>query len=75
MDIWLIFSGVVEYAGFSRSGAVDLNEMTNGPQDQVRVVKTGEGISVAKRIYVVIDIVINVVIDVVINVTIDDAPA
>ncbi|QIT28988.1 hypothetical protein [Raoultella terrigena] len=53
--------------------------MTNGPQDQVRVAKTGEGISVAKRIYVVIDIVINVVIDVVIdvviNVTIDDAPA
>lgn len=75
MDIWLIFSGVVEYAGFSRSGAVDLNEMTNGPQDQVWVAKTGEGISVAKRIYVVIDIVINVVIDVVINVTIDDAPA
>lgn len=79
MDIWLIFSGVVEYAGFSRSGAVDLNEMTNGPQDQVRVAKTGEGISVAKRIDVVIDIVINVVIDVVINVvinvTIDDAPA
>ncbi len=75
MDIWLIFSGVVEYAGFSRSGAVDLNEMTNGPQDQVRVVKTGERINVAKRIYVVIDIVINVVIDVVINVTIDDAPA
>ena len=75
MDIWLIFSGVVEYAGFSRSGAVDLNEMTNGPQDQVRVVKTGERINVAKRIYVVIDIVINVVIDVVINVTIDVAPA
>lgn len=66
MDIWLIFSGVVEYAGFSRSGAVDLNEMTNGPQDQVRVVKTGERINVAKRIYVVIDVVINV--------TIDDAP-
>lgn len=79
MDIWLIFSGVMEYAGFSRSGAVDLNEMTNGPQDQVRVAKMREGISVAKRIDVVIDIVINVVInvtiDVVINVTIDDAPA
>lgn len=71
MDIWLIFSGVVEYAGFSRSGAVDLNEMTNGPQDQVRVAKMREGISVAKRIDVVIDIVINVVI----NVTIDVAPA
>ncbi|HIG8793972.1 TPA: hypothetical protein ACYEOW_000178 [Raoultella terrigena] len=45
--------------------------MTNGPQDQVWVAKTGEGISVAKRI----DVVVNVVIDVVINVTIDDAPA
>ena len=77
MDIWLIFSGVVEYAGFSRSGAVDLNEMTNGPQDQVRVAKMREGISVEKRINVVINvvIVIDVVIDVVINVTIDDAPA
>ncbi len=74
MDIWLIFSGVVEYAGFSRSGAVDLNEMTNGPQDQVRVAKTGEGISVAKRINVVISVVINVIIDVVIDVTIDVAP-
>ncbi|MCE9897946.1 hypothetical protein [Raoultella terrigena] len=48
--------------------------MTNGPQDQVRVVKTGERINVAKRIYVVIDVVINVTIDDVINVTIDDAP-
>lgn len=67
MDIWLIFSGVVEYAGFSRTSAVDLNEMTNAPQDQVWVAKMREGISVAKRI--------NVVIDVVINVTIDDAPA
>ncbi|WP_407575131.1 hypothetical protein [Raoultella terrigena] len=45
--------------------------MTNGPQDQVRVAKMREGISVAKRI----DVVINVIIDVVINVTIDDAPA
>lgn len=71
MDIWLIFSGVVEYAGFSRTSAVDLNEMTNGPQDQVWVAKMREGISVAKRI----DVVINVVFDVVINVTIDDAPA
>ncbi|WP_267284462.1 hypothetical protein [Raoultella terrigena] len=44
-----------------------MNEMTNGPQDQVRVEKMGEGIGVAKRI----DVVINVVIDVVIN----DAPA
>ncbi|MCS4271636.1 MULTISPECIES: hypothetical protein [Raoultella] len=41
--------------------------MTNAPQEQVRVAKMREGISVAKRI--------NVVIDVVINVTIDDAPA
>ncbi|WP_404653063.1 hypothetical protein [Raoultella terrigena] len=49
--------------------------MTNGPQDQVWVAKMREGISVAKRIDVVIDIVINVVIDVVINVTIDVAPA
>lgn len=59
MDIWLIFSGVVEYAGFSRSGAVDLNEMTNGPQDRVPVEKMSEGSGVAKRI----DVVINVVID------------
>ncbi|WP_404684587.1 hypothetical protein [Raoultella terrigena] len=48
--------------------------MTNGPQDQVRVAKTGEGISVAKRINVVISVVINVIIDVVIDVTIDVAP-
>jgi hypothetical protein len=75
MDIWLIFSGVVEYAGFSRTSAVDLNEMTNAPQDQVRVAKMREGISVAKRINVVINVVFDVVIDVVINVTIDDAPA
>ncbi|WP_175636978.1 hypothetical protein [Raoultella terrigena] len=49
--------------------------MTNAPQDQVRVAKMREGISVAKRINVVINVVIDVVIDVVINVTIDDAPA